>query len=150
MTSRAISLLRTANTKQLNKQKFKAPGATDGEAVGVLTLNRPDRKNALGPRMAMELDAIFAVVVGGTALTGERFNLLGSIIGALLIQTLTTTMITQGMPTAIAPVPKAVVIVAVCLLQSGKFRAEVVGWFGRRATPSRRARSTLQTWPTRG
>ncbi|MGB0581209.1 MAG: ABC transporter permease, partial [Limisphaerales bacterium] len=82
----------------------------------------------------MELDAIFAVVVGGTALTGGRFNLLGSIIGALLIQTLTTTMITQGMPPAIAPVPKAVVIVAVCLLQSGKFRAEVVGWFGRKAT----------------
>lgn len=83
----------------------------------------------------MELDAIFAVVVGGTALSGGRFNLLGSIIGALLIQTLTTTMITQGVPPAIAPVPKAIVIVAVCLLQSQKFRAEVAGWFGRRATP---------------
>ena len=34
-------------------QEFEAPGATDGEAVGVLTLNRPDRKNALGPRMAI-------------------------------------------------------------------------------------------------
>jgi ribose/xylose/arabinose/galactoside ABC-type transport system permease subunit len=81
----------------------------------------------------MELDAIFAVVVGGTALTGGRFNLLGSVIGALLIQTLTTTMITQGVPPAIAPVPKAIVIVAVCLLQSGKFRAELSGWFGRRS-----------------
>tara|TARA_Y100001934_G_C12380941_1_gene792356 strand:+ start:3056 stop:4075 length:1020 start_codon:yes stop_codon:yes gene_type:complete len=82
----------------------------------------------------MELDAIFAVVVGGTALTGGRFNLLGSIIGALLIQTLTTTMITQGVPPAIAPVPKAIVIVAVCLLQSEKFRAEIGGRFGRRAS----------------
>lgn len=43
-------------------QEFEAPGATDGEAVGVLTLNRPDRKNALGPRMAMELDTIFGEI----------------------------------------------------------------------------------------
>lgn len=40
-------------------QEFEAPGATAGETIGVLTLNRPDRKNALGPRMAMELDAVF-------------------------------------------------------------------------------------------
>ena len=36
-----------------------AIGAKDGEQVGVLTLDRPDRKNALGPRMAMELDTVF-------------------------------------------------------------------------------------------
>ena len=71
----------------------------------------------------MELDAIFAVVVGGTALTGGRFTLLGSMAGALLIQTLTTTMYNLGVPPAVAPVPKAIVIVAVCLLQSEKFRA---------------------------
>ena len=40
-------------------QEFEAAAASDGETVGVLTLNRPDRKNALGPRMAMELDAMF-------------------------------------------------------------------------------------------
>jgi enoyl-CoA hydratase/carnithine racemase len=43
-------------------QEFEAPGATAGETVGVLTLNRPDRKNALGPRMAMELDTIFGEI----------------------------------------------------------------------------------------
>ncbi len=66
----------------------------------------------------MELDAIFAVVVGGTALTGGRFLLLGSFIGALLLQTLTTTMYNLGVPPAVAPVPKAVLILVVCLLQS--------------------------------
>ncbi len=80
----------------------------------------------------MELDAIFAVVVGGTALTGGRFTLVGSIVGALLIQTLTTTMYNLGVPPAVAPVPKAIVIVAVCLLQSEKFRQQIAGWFGRR------------------
>ncbi len=69
-----------------------------------------------------ELDAILAVVVGGTALTGGRFSLLGSVIGALLIQTLTTTMYARNVNADIAPMPKALVIVAVCLLQSEKAR----------------------------
>lgn len=70
----------------------------------------------------MELDAIFAVVVGGTALTGGRFLLLGAFIGALLLQTLTTTMYNLGVPPAVAPVPKAVLILVVCLLQSDHAR----------------------------
>ena len=37
----------------------------------------------------LELDAILAVTLGGTALTGGRFSLAGSVIGALIIQTLT-------------------------------------------------------------
>ncbi len=70
----------------------------------------------------MELDAIFAVVVGGTALTGGRFLLLGSFIGALLLQTLTQTMYYAGVPPAVTPVPKALLILAVCLLQSDRTR----------------------------
>lgn len=70
----------------------------------------------------LELDAILAVVVGGTALTGGRFYLVGSLVGALLIQTLTTTMYANNVSADIAPVPKAIVIIAVCLLQSEKVR----------------------------
>lgn len=75
----------------------------------------------------MELDAILAVVVGGTALTGGRFHLVGSVVGALLIQTLTTTMYARNVSADIAPVPKALVIIAVCLLQSEVSRR----WFAR-------------------
>jgi galactofuranose transport system permease protein len=82
----------------------------------------------------LELDAIFAVVVGGTALTGGRFTLAGSIIGALLIQTLTTTMYNLGVSPAVSPVPKALVIVAVCLLQSPRFREHFVAFRRRSAT----------------
>jgi len=81
----------------------------------------------------MELDAIFAVVVGGTALTGGRFTLLGALIGAVLLQTLTTTMYNLGVPPAIAPVPKALVILGVCLLQSAELRRRAGSLFGRRA-----------------
>lgn len=79
-----------------------------------------------------ELDAIFAVVVGGTALTGGRFLLMGAFVGALLLQTLTTTMYNLGVPPAVAPVPKAVVILVVCLLQSEHARRWFKGVMNRR------------------
>src|SRR6185437_1758867 len=40
----------------------------------------------------IELDAILAVVIGGTSLAGGRFSLGGTVLGALIIQTLTTTV----------------------------------------------------------
>ncbi len=81
----------------------------------------------------LELDAILAAVVGGTALTGGRFSLTGAIIGALLIQTLTTTMYMRNVSPNIAPLPKAIMIILVCLLQSETFRARVVGLTKRRS-----------------
>jgi galactofuranose transport system permease protein len=81
----------------------------------------------------MELDAIFAVVIGGTALSGGRFNLLGSYLGAILLQTLTITMYFVGVSSAVAPVPKAVLIIIVCLMQSETTRRWLGGLWGKRA-----------------
>lgn len=80
----------------------------------------------------LELDAIFAVVVGGTALTGGRFLLLGSVVGTLLLQTLGVTMITLGVDPAVASIPKAILIIAVCVLQSDLSRRWLRGLFGRK------------------
>ena len=74
----------------------------------------------------LELDAILAVVIGGTSLTGGRFYLLSSLVGALLIQTLTTTILTRGVPVEFTLVVKAIVIILVCLLQSESFRQSVL------------------------
>ncbi len=71
---------------------------------------------------SLELDAILATVIGGTALQGGRFFLVGSLIGAVLLQTLTTTILTRGVPSQWTPVVKAIVIIIVCLLQSESFR----------------------------
>jgi simple sugar transport system permease protein len=73
----------------------------------------------------IELDAILAVVMGGTPLTGGRFYLGGTVVGALIIQTLSTTIYTIGVPTQTNLVFKAVVVICVCLLQSPAFRAKV-------------------------
>jgi ribose/xylose/arabinose/galactoside ABC-type transport system permease subunit len=77
----------------------------------------------------LELDAILAVVVGGTPLTGGRFYLGGAIVGGLFIQTLTTTMYMQNVSADVAPVPKAVVILIVCLLQAPAFRTKMTAVF---------------------
>jgi simple sugar transport system permease protein len=69
-----------------------------------------------------ELDAILAAVIGGTALTGGRFSLPGSLIGALIIQTLNTTILARGVQVELTLVVKAIVVLAVCLLQSDEFR----------------------------
>lgn len=104
--------------------------------AGLVAAARVETADASRLGELLELDAIFAVVVGGTALTGGRFSLVGSLVGALLIQTLTFTMIRQGMPPEITPVPKAIVIVSVCLLQSESFRRRVFRRAGRPRTPA--------------
>jgi galactofuranose transport system permease protein len=78
----------------------------------------------------LELDAILAVVVGGTSLQGGRFYLVGAVIGGLFIQTLTTTFYAKNVSSDIAPVPKALVIIAVCLLQSEVFRTRLARILG--------------------
>ncbi len=75
----------------------------------------------------LELDAIMSVVIGGTAMTGGRFYLASSVVGAILIQTLTTTMYAKDVSPVVAPVPKALVILAVCLLQSDRVKRYLAG-----------------------
>lgn len=76
-----------------------------------------------------ELDAILAVVLGGTSLNGGRFYLVGSIIGALIIQTLTTSIYAIGVPPEIAQVVKALVVFVVSIIQSEKVRKLVFKLF---------------------
>jgi len=70
-----------------------------------------------------ELDAILAVVIGGTSLNGGKFNLAGSILGAIIIQTLTTTIYSIGVPPQVNLVIKSIVVFLVSMLQSENFRA---------------------------
>lgn len=81
----------------------------------------------------LELDAILAVVVGGTSLTGGRFYLAGAMVGALFIQTLTTTMYMRNVSADVAPVPKALAIIAVCLMQSPAFRQRLTSAFRKKS-----------------
>ncbi|MBX7267221.1 ABC transporter permease [Micromonospora sp. Llam7] len=89
--------------------------------------------NAAG--LWVELDAILAVVIGGTSLAGGRFYLSGTILGALIIQTLTTSVYAMNISPQTALLFKAVVVIAVCLIQAPAFRAKFRR--RRRGTPTR-------------
>jgi ribose/xylose/arabinose/galactoside ABC-type transport system permease subunit len=114
------------NTRSVKFVVYAFSGLCAGIA-GILAASNIKAADSNHSGLSLELDAIIAVVVGGTALTGGRFYLVESIIGAIIIQALTTTLYAQGVSSDVAPVPKACVILAVCLLQAPVFRRQVVG-----------------------
>ncbi len=76
----------------------------------------------------LELDAILAVVIGGTMLTGGRARLVGSLLGALVMQTLTVMLQMRGVVTEHTLILKALVALAVCALQSPRIPELLRRW----------------------
>lgn len=75
----------------------------------------------------LELDAILAVVIGGTALTGGRFSIAGSLLGAIIIQTISTSILRadfggRSVPVELNLIIKATFVLALCLVQSSEWR----------------------------
>jgi len=96
--------------------------------AGVMAASDIKAADANNTGLYLELDAILAVVLGGTSLYGGRFSLVGTVFGALLIQLMTTTILTRGVKVEFTLVVKAVIIVIVCLLQSAEFRKHAQRW----------------------
>ncbi len=86
----------------------------------VIAINSSSDANQVGQNM--ELDAIAAVAVGGTLLTGGRAQVLGTFFGALIIQLIRFTLLAKGVPDAAALVVKAAIIVAAVALQQRRRR----------------------------
>jgi simple sugar transport system permease protein len=101
--------------------------------AGMIPMSDIKGADANNAGLYLELDAILSVVIGGTSLDGGRFQLVGSIIGALIIQTLTTTILSRGVQVEFTLVVKALVVLAVCLLQSEGFRQMAGRHFVRKA-----------------
>lgn len=99
-------------------------GITAGLAGLIISSNvkSADGNNA---GQLMELDAILAVTLGGTTLTGGRFSVMGTVLGALIIQMLTSMIYSSGLPPQVNLAVKAVLVFAVMLLQSPEFRSSV-------------------------
>ncbi|MBU1174631.1 MAG: ABC transporter permease [Alphaproteobacteria bacterium] len=82
--------------------------------------------------MFSELDAILAVVIGGGSLMGGRIYLGMTLLGALVIQTMVTSILMSGMPPEYNLIIKALLVLIILLLQSNNFRAAVIALLGRR------------------
>ena len=81
----------------------------------------------------LELDAILVVVIGGTSLFGGRFSVILAVLGALIIQAMNTGILLSGYRPELNLVVKAVVVIAVLLLQSPRV-AGLGHWFNRNRT----------------
>ena len=68
-----------------------------------------------------EMDAILAVVLGGTSMTGGKFSLTGTIIGSLIIRTITTLVYYFGITSESIMAFKAAIILVVIVIQSEPF-----------------------------
>ncbi|GAA0259881.1 ABC transporter permease [Saccharothrix sp. NPDC042600] len=91
--------------------------------AGLMISSNVSAADANNAGLWIEMDAILAVVIGGTSLAGGRYSLTGTLLGALVIQTLTTTVYTAGIAPEITLVFKAVVVVLVILVQSPKVQS---------------------------
>ena len=80
-----------------------------------IAMNSAADANLIG--LGIELDAIAAVAVGGTLLSGGRASILGTLLGALIIQIVRNTLLMHGVPDPAALIVKAGLIVLAVWLQ---------------------------------
>lgn len=88
--------------------------------AGVLATARLQASDPTSLGLLMELSAITAVVVGGTPLTGGRVRVLGTVMGALLIQLLQATLIKHNIPQSWTQMVQAVIILAAVYVARGR------------------------------
>jgi len=99
-----------------------------GVCVAIAGFIRVSRSGSINySRIAenIEMDAILAVALGGNALSGGKFNIYGSILGAYVIQFLTTTLYKYDVPSTALPAYKAVVVILLVVLSAPVVRAKL-------------------------
>ncbi|MDD6811144.1 MAG: ABC transporter permease [Lachnospiraceae bacterium] len=79
--------------------------------VGLIKVSRISTINYSVIAKDIEMDAILAVALGGNALSGGKFNMAASIIGAYVIQCLTTTLYKFNVQSDALPAYKAIVVI---------------------------------------
>ncbi|WP_323014260.1 ABC transporter permease [Devosia sp.] len=83
----------------------------------------------------LELDAILAVVIGGTSLLGGKFSVPLAVVGALIIQAMNTGILVSGFPPEFNLIVKAGMIILILMLQS-PLVGNLLGFFKRDPKPA--------------
>jgi ribose/xylose/arabinose/galactoside ABC-type transport system permease subunit len=94
--------------------------------AGILISSNVRSADGNNAGLLLELDAILAVTLGGTSLLGGKFSLAGTVLGALIIQTLTYTTYSIGVPPEATLVVKAAVVLVVSVIQSATARTVIM------------------------
>lgn len=116
------SLFSGINEKKVKLLVYAFCGFCAGIAGLVASSNiKTSDANNIG--IGIELDAILAVIIGGTVMgAGGRFSLFASLIGAVVIQAITTSMYALGVPAFALQAIKGVFVIFVILLYSEQVR----------------------------
>jgi ribose/xylose/arabinose/galactoside ABC-type transport system permease subunit len=88
--------------------------------AGLIVVAINSSSDATNVGLNEELNAIAAVAVGGTPLTGGRASVLGTLIGALIIQLIRFTLLARNVPPADAQIINAAIILVAVYLQRGR------------------------------
>lgn len=91
-----------------------------GTLVGLAAIMNTSRMNSIGSGSAgvmLELDAIAAVVVGGTRLSGGRGTIAGTVFGVLIMGVIPNMMVMLGIESSLQGLVKGAVIVLAVLIQ---------------------------------
>lgn len=88
--------------------------------AGLIETARLGASDAQKVGLNIELDAIAATVVGGTPLTGGRATVVGTLVGALIMQIITTGFVMNGISYAWSLVIKAAIIIVAVYIQRPK------------------------------
>ena len=95
--------------------------------VGLIKVSRISTINYSVIAKDIEMDAILAVALGGNPLGGGKFNMTASIIGAYVIQLLTTTLYKFNVQSDALPAYKAVVVIVLVVLSAPVVRDWISG-----------------------
>jgi ribose/xylose/arabinose/galactoside ABC-type transport system permease subunit len=109
------------NARAIKLAAYLVSGLCAGFSGVVITADT-HTSDPVSAGLYIELDAILAVVIGGGSLAGGRVYLGLTVLGALVIQCLTTSILMSGVPPEYNLVVKAVVVLIVLLMQSRKLR----------------------------
>lgn len=90
--------------------------------TGLIKVSRLSSINYSVIAKDIEMDAILAVALGGNALSGGKFNMTASILGAYVIQMLTTTLYKFKVDANALPAYKAVVVIMLVVLSAPAVR----------------------------
>ena len=90
--------------------------------VGLIKVSRVSSINYSVIAKDIEMDAILAVALGGNSLSGGKFNMAASIMGAYIIQFLTTTLYKYQVPSDALPAYKAVVVIVLVVMSAPTVR----------------------------
>ena len=130
--NRKASRLSGINAQRIIFIVFTLTGFLSGIS-GLIYSSRIMSNDSNNAGLNFEMDAILAVVIGGTSMTGGKFSLVGTVLGSIIIRTIVTLVYYFGIAAEATMAFKAMIIAVVIVLQSEPVR----NYFAKRSSQRR-------------